>query len=166
MKMRSFQVFVAACAMLWGAVPSVPAAQSQVDHEQTRRLIRDLVNPGKTVHLQDLRIQEEPGGHISLRIDATLGDCWGKQELAKGYARRALKALFHSPLPISHVILNLYEGGEILMKVALGRNQALNMDWEADSSRAFFETLRQRPHYDGDPADYCWLIEKRGRASR
>jgi hypothetical protein len=79
----------------------------------------------------------------------------------------ALRSLYTSGLPISHVLLNVYEGDQILLTVALGRNQAQTIDWnKQESLNAFYERMKSRTNYQGDPADYSWLIEMKDGLSR
>ena len=129
--------------------------------EQIRRDIAALINPKGIVHIQGIRIDKDDRGQMNLEIDADMGSCWGKKEYAKGFARDALKALFSSGLPISHAILNVYGGSKALMSVSLGKNQARNLNWDEEQSlNAFYESLKARMNYKGDPADFCWMIEK------
>lgn len=141
--------------------PLISGATVDLSEDQIRRHIGTLINPKGIVHIQGLQIDRDDRGQINVEIDANLGICWGKKEYAKGFARDALKALFVSDLPISHVILNLYGGSKALMTVALGKNQARNMDWDQEESlNAFYARLKSRTNYKGDPADFCWLIER------
>ena len=147
--------------------PFISQAAIDPSEEQIRRNIGTLINPKGIVHIQGIQIDEDDRGQLNLKIDANMGSCWGKKEYAKGFARDTLKALFDSDLPISHVILNLYGGSKALMTVALGKNQARNMNWdEEESLNAFYKRLKLRTNYKGDPEDFCWLIEKNQALSR
>jgi len=128
--------------------------------EQIRQTVATLINSQNRVHIQAVKIERNRDGLLDLEITTNLGNCWGKKEFAKGYAKEALKALFSSNLPLSHVILNVVEANKNLMTVALGKNHANNMKWdEAESLNAFYEQIKSRMNYKGNPADYCWLIE-------
>ena len=161
MKTSNILLFITSFA-LFSLLPSLISwATVDLSEEQIRRNIGTLINPKGIVHLQGIKIDKDDRGQLNLEIDADLGSCWGKKEYAKGFARDALKALFGSELPISHVILNVYGGSKALMTVALGKNQARNLNWDEEQSlNAFYDNLKSRMNYKGDPADFCWMIEK------
>ncbi len=161
MKRANILLFITLFAV--GSLFPLPISWAAVDlsEDQIRCKIVTLINPKGIVHIQGIQIDTDDRGQLNLEIDANLGSCWGKKEYAKGFARDALKALFASDLPISHVILNVFGGSQPLLSVALGKNQARNMNWdEGDSLNAFYERLKSRTNYKGDPEDFCWLIEK------
>jgi hypothetical protein len=161
MKRSNILLFITLFAVCSLFPPFISSAAVDPREEQIRRNIGTLINPKGIVHIQGIQIDKDDSGQLNLEIDADLGSCWGKKEYAKGFARDALKALFASDLPISHVILNVYGGSKALMTVALGKNQARNLNWdEKESLNAFYERLKSRMNYKGDPADFCWLIEK------
>jgi hypothetical protein len=46
------------------------------------------------------------------------------------------------------------------MTVALGKNQANDMNWDsAESLNGFYDQIKSRMNYEGNPIDYCWYIE-------
>lgn len=167
MKRANILLFITLFAVGSLFPPLISSAAVDLSEDQIRRDIGTLINPKGIVHIQGIQIDTDDRGQLNLEIDANMGSCWGKKEYAKGFARDTLKALFASDLPISHVILNLYGGSKALMTVALGKNQARNMSWdEEESLNAFYERLKSRTNYKGDPADFCWLIEKNQGLSR
>ena len=124
---------------------------------RTKRFAFDLIQVSP---IQGISIEKGDQGQLNIEINASLGNCWGKEELAKGFAREALKALFASDLPVSHVVLHVYGSADILLTVALGENQAENLNWDKEESlNFFFKLIRSKMNYGGNPADYCWLIE-------
>jgi len=128
--------------------------------KQIYHTVATLINSKSTVHIQGISIEKGDQGKLNLEINASLGNCWGKEELAKGFAREALKALFASDLPVSHVVLHVYGSADILLTVALGKNQAANLNWDKEESlNFFFKRIRSKMNYGGNPADYCWVIE-------
>lgn len=153
--------FVILAFVLGGLLPSSKASGAIVlKDEEIRQKVATLVNSQNRVHIQAVKIERNRDGLLDLEITANLGDCWGKQEFAKEFAKNALKALFSSNLPLSHVILNIFEADKNLMTLALGKNHAENMKWdETESLNAFYTQIRSRMNYKGNPADYCWLIE-------
>jgi hypothetical protein len=137
------------------------AAVDLTEREITGRVTK-LINSKRSVHIQGIKIEEVDQDQLNLEINANVGNCWGKKEYAKRFARQALKALYTSELPIHHVIVNVFESDEILLTVALGKNQATHMNWdEGESLNAFYEHIKSRMNYKGNPADSCWLIEKK-----
>ena len=141
------------------ALPAVSASK-ELREEEIRQKVATLINSENKVHIQDINIKKSGDGLLDLKITTNFGDCWGKEEFAKGFAKDALKALFSSNLPLSHVILEVQEANGNLMTVALGKNQAENIDWDnADSLEAFYGQIKSRMNYKGNPADYCWIIE-------
>jgi len=133
---------------------------SDLSDKEIRHAVANLINSRNTVHVQSVGIQRNDQGQLNLEISANLGNCWGKEELAKGFSREALKALFTSDLNISQVVLRVYGSTEILMTIVLGTNQAHNLSWEKkESLNLFFERMKSNMNYSGNPADYCWLIE-------
>ena len=136
------------------------SVSNDLNDEKIRQTIATLINAENKVHIQDIDIERSRDGLLDLKITTNFGDCWGKEEFAKGFARAALKALFFSTLPLSHVILEVQEANGNLMTVALGKNQAENIDWDnADSLEAFYGQIKSRMNYKGNPTDYCWMIE-------
>ena len=139
--------------------PNISASIEHTD-EEIRQTVATLINSENKVHIQDIHIERSRDGLLDLKIITNFGNCWGKEEFAKGFAKEALKALFSSNLPLSHVILEVQEGNGNLLTVALGKNQADNIDWNnADSLEAFYEQIKSRMNYKGNPDDYCWIIE-------
>ncbi len=153
--------FVILAFALGSLLPSSNASAAVVlKDEGIRQTIATLINSQNRVHIQAVKIKKNRDGLLDLEITTNLGNCWGKIEFAKEFAKEALKALFSSNLPLSHVILNVFEAEKNLMTVALGKNQADKMTWdEAESLNAFYEQIKSRMNYEGNPADYCWLIE-------
>jgi hypothetical protein len=136
------------------------SASNELNDEKIRKMVASLINAENKVYIQDINIQRSRDGLLDLKIITNFGNCWGKEEFAKGFAKEALKALFSSNLPLSHVILEVQESNGNLMTVALGKNQADNIDWNnADSLEAFYNQIKSRMNYKGNPTDYCWIIE-------
>lgn len=137
-----------------------------MSEQEIARTVGTLINSQASVHVQEIKVGKDQG-QINLEISANLGNCWGKEEYAKRFARDALGALFTSDLPVSHVLLNIYQSNQILLTVALGRNQADTIDWSTQEPlNAFYERLRSRTNYQGDPADSSWIVEMRDGLSR
>ena len=131
-----------------------------LNDEDIRQKVATLINSKNRVHIQAVKIERSRDGLLDLEINTNLGDCWGKREYAREFSKEALKALFSSNLPISHVILNVFEANQNLMTVALGKNQAQNMNWDkAESLNGFYGQIKSRMNYKGNPTDYCWYIE-------
>jgi hypothetical protein len=160
MKIASM-VFVLLAFTLGSLLPSLNASGAVVlKDEEIRRTVATLINSENRVHIQAVKVERNRDGLLDLEITTNLGNCWGKKEFAKEFVKDSLQALFSSNLPLSHVILNVFEANKNLMTVALGKNQADNMKWEeAGSLNAFYEQIKSRMNYQGNPADYCWLIE-------
>jgi hypothetical protein len=136
------------------------SSSAELKDEEIRQTVANLINSDNKIHIQDINIERSRGGLLDLKIITNFGNCWGKEEFAKGFAKDALKALFSSTLPLSHVILEVQEANGNLMTVALGKNQADNINWNnADSLDAFYEQIKSRMNYKGNPTDYCWIIE-------
>ena len=136
------------------------AASTELNDHEIRQTVATLINSDNKVHIEDINVERSQDGLLDLKIITNFGNCWGKEEFAKGFAKDALKALFSSNLPISHVILEVQEVNGNLMTVALGKNQAENIDWNnADSLDAFYKQIKSRMNYKGNPTDYCWIIE-------
>jgi len=134
--------------------------------EEIARRVGTLINPKGSVHIQGIKV-DKGDGQFNVEISVNLGNCWGKKEYAKTYARDALAALYTSELPISHLLLNVHDGDQILLTVALGRNQAETIDWNGrESLNGFYERMKSRTNYQGNPADYCWLMEMKDGLSR
>lgn len=142
------------------------SAASDLTENEIRGTVKSLINSRGEVHIQGIKIEKDHQGKLKMEINGNLGSCWGQAEFAKEYAREALKALFTSDLPISHVVLNIFESNESLLTVALGKNQASNIKWEEqDSLSSFYDHIRARTNYEGNPADYCLFIEKKDGVS-
>ena len=132
----------------------------QLSEEEIRQTVVTLINSENKVHIENINVETNQDGLLDLKITTNFGDCWGKEEFAKGFAKDALKALFSSDLPLSHVILDVQEANGNLMTIALGKNQAENIDWDnADSLEVFYKQIKSRMNYKGNPTDYCWIIE-------
>ena len=128
--------------------------------EKIRQTIATLINSDNSVHIRDVKIERSRDGLLDLEITTNLGDCWGKREYAREFSKEALRALFSSNLPLSYVILNVFEANNNLMTVALGKNQAGNMNWDkAESLNGFYDEIKSRMNYKGNPTNYCWYIE-------
>lgn len=131
-----------------------------LNDEEIRQKVATLINASNRVHIQTVKIERNSNGLLDLEINTNLGNCWGKREYAREFSKEALRALFSSDLPLSHVILNVFEADETLMTVALGKNQADNMNWDqAQSLNGFYDQMKSRMNYKGHPSDYCWYIE-------
>ena len=142
-------------------------AATGLPEEEIRSIVRQLIDSKGAVYIEGIKIGRVREGELSLEIFANLGTCWGKEEFARVFALEALRALFLSSLPLTQVTLNVREKGETLLTVSLGKNQAEGMDWEKDKSPlSFYERLRSRMQYTDDPADACWLIEKKSGGRR
>lgn len=138
---------------------SSPFASDLADDE-FRHKIAALINSESTVHIQGIGIEKDDQSQVNLEISANVGNGWGKEALARSFARESLKALFISDLPISHVVLKVYGDSNILLTVALGKNQGRALNWDNDESlNLFFEHMKSNMTYSGNPDDYCWLIE-------
>jgi hypothetical protein len=137
-----------------------------LSEQEIVRSVGTLINSKGSIHIQGIKVGKG-NGQLNLEISADLGNCWGKKEYSKRFVMGALRSLYTSGLPISHVLLNVYEGDQILLTVALGRNQAQTIDWnKQESLNAFYERMKSRTNYQGDPADYSWLIEMKDGLSR
>lgn len=142
-------------------------AATGLPDSELRSRVRQLIDAKGTVYIEEIDIDREGHGEISLEIIANLGSCWGKEEFARVFALEALRALFLSDLPLKQVTVNVRENREALLTVSLGRNQARDMNWHKQKSPlTFYERLRSRMQYTDDPADACWLIEKKTEGSR
>jgi hypothetical protein len=138
---------------------SSASAGDQTDSE-FRHKVTALINSESTVHIQGIEIESDDQAQFNLEISANVGNGWGKEELARRFARESLKALFISDLPISHVVLKVYGDTKILLTVALGKNQGKILTWDNNESlNLFFEHMKSNMTYSGNPNDYCWLIE-------
>lgn len=160
--MKIAPIFFAVIAFaLCSHLPSSNASGAIVlKDEVIRQTVATLINSENSVHIRDVKIKRTRDGLLDLEITTNLGDCWGKREYAKEFSKEALKALFSSDLPLSYVILNVFEANKNLMTVALGKNQADNMNWDkADSLNGFYDQLKSRMNYKGNPTNYCWYIE-------
>jgi hypothetical protein len=147
-----------ALSVLFG--PPHISASTELNDEVIRQTVSTLINSDNKVHIQDINVEKSRDGLLDLKIITNLGNCWGKEEFAKGFAKDALEALFSSNLPLSHVILEVHEANGNLMTVALGKNQANDINWNnADSLDAFYQQIKSRMNYKGNPTDYCWIIE-------
>lgn len=122
--------------------------------------VTSIVNSKNNVHIQGIRVERGEQDWINLEIKANLGDCWGKNEIAKGFARETMKNLFASDLPIQQITVKVYQGDKMLLTVALGRNPAKNLKWdEKESLSSFYNHLQSNTNYNGNPADRCLVIE-------
>ena len=160
--MKIAPIFLAIFAFALGSLlPSSNASGAMVfKDEEIRQTVATLINSENKVHIRDVKIERSRDGLLDLEITTNLGDCWGKREYAREFSKEALKALFSSNLPLSYVILNVFEANKNLMTVALGKNQADNMNWDkAESLNGFYDQLKSRMNYKGNPTNYCWYIE-------
>ncbi len=140
---------------------SAAYAANEPADKALKEKITSLINPKGTVHIQGLGIETAEKGQLRLEIHADLGLCWGEKELAKTFARDALKALFASDLLIENIIISVYEKEKLLLTVALGKNQAKKLDWSQNEPLdSFYTQIKSRIHYKGSPADVCLIIEK------
>lgn len=122
--------------------------------------VTSIVNSKNNVHIQGIRVERGEQDWINLEIKANLGDCWGKNEIAKGFARETMKNLFASDLPIQQITVKVYQGDKMLLTVALGRNPAKNLKWdEKESLSSFYNHLQSNTNYNGNPSDRCLVIE-------
>lgn len=147
--------------------PGLGLTATDLHEEDIRSAVRQLIDSEGAVYIEGIRIAKGKQGEFSLEISANLGTCWGKEEFARVFALEALRALFLSDLPLEQVTLNVRENRETLLTVSLGKNQAQAMNWDKEkSSLTFYERLRSRMQYTDDPADACWLIERKPKGSR
>ena len=136
------------------------ASANDLTSSEIHHTVANLINSKRTVHIQGIGIKADQRGQLNLEIIANIGHRWGEEELAKGYAKEVLKTLFDSDLPVYHVVLKVYGNTEILLTVALGKNQAKNLNWDKEESlNLFFGRMKSKMNYGGNPADYCWVIE-------
>lgn len=147
----------ALCSLL---PPSNASGAIVLKDEEIRQTIATLINSENRVHIREVKIERSRDGLLDLEITTNLGDCWGKREYAREFSKEALEALFSSNLPLSYVILNVFEMDKNLMTVALGKNQADNMNWDkSESLNGFYDEIKSRMNYKGNPTNYCWYIE-------
>jgi hypothetical protein len=160
--MKIAPIFLAIIAFALGSLlPSSNASGAMVlKDKEIRQTVATLINSENRVQIRDVKIKRTRDGLLDLEITTNLGNCWGKREYAREFSKEALKALFSSNLPLSYVILNVFEADKNLMTVALGKNQADNMNWDkAESLNDFYDEIKSRMNYKGNPTDYCWYIE-------
>jgi hypothetical protein len=160
--MKIAPIFFAIIAFaLCSILPSLNASAATVlNDEIIRQTVASLINSENQVHIRNIKIKRNRDGLLDLEVTTNLGDCWGKKEYAREFSKEALKALFSSSLPLSYVIMNVFEADKNLMTVALGKNQANDMNWDsAESLNGFYDQIKSRMNYEGNPIDYCWYIE-------
>jgi hypothetical protein len=147
----------ALCSLL---PPSDASGAIVLTDEEIRQTIATLINSDNRVHIRAVKIERSRNGLLDLEITTNLGNCWGKREYAREFSKEALQALFSSNLPLSYVIVNVFEADKNLMTVALGKNQADQMNWDkAESLNGFYDQIKSRMTYKGNPTNYCWYIE-------
>jgi len=160
--MKIFPIFLAIIAFALCSIlpPSNASGAIVLKDEEIRQMIATLINSDNSVHIREVKIERSRDGLLDLEITTNLGDCWGKREYAREFSKQALEALFSSNLPLSYVILNVFEMDKNLMTVALGKNQADNMNWDkAESLNGFYDQIKSNTNYKGNPTNYCWYIE-------
>jgi hypothetical protein len=160
MKMKTWVLSIAVLAMTSFILPLTSPASIALTESKLHSTVKKLIDPKNEFHIQGINVEKDKIGQVNLEINADLGSCWGKKELAREFARKTLKALFTSDLPISQVIVNVFENKNILLTVALGKNQARSVNWTKDESLdAFYGHIKSRIHYKGNPSNSCWIIE-------
>jgi hypothetical protein len=128
-----------------------------------QQTIRDYL-PGNVAELvNDLQIINKDNGKLSVDLIVNIGNCWGKERLARKLAKQITEKLFGSGLPISEVKLKVISNDVELLVLAIGHKPAQQAPWHLfNSGTDFIQYLKTRhipPKRSTAHEDYAYVIE-------
>ena len=103
-----------------------------------------------------------PAGKDRFLIELTfsIGDRWGRDGFVRELARAAITRVFESNLPIAQGIVRVYCTHMEAIHLAIGMNQAKQINWADGLSLAgFFDIVRSCSHWGKSPEDRTYFIE-------
>jgi hypothetical protein len=105
-------------------------------------------------------VDKNTSGKLTINLTINLGNCWGKELLAKEVARQTLQNLFCSRLPLSNVLLKIFSNDTHLILISLGENPARDIPWnQFEGGIDFIHYLKTKNSVSSDRmSDYDHVI--------
>ena len=135
--------------------------------EQTSPLIqqtiRDHLPDNVTELINDLQVNKKDNGKLSVDVIVNIGNCWGKELLARKLAKQITEKLYGSGLLIAEVKLKVISNDIELLVLAMGHKPAQQVPWhKLNSGTDFIQYLKTRhipPNKSIAREDYAYVIE-------
>jgi len=97
-----------------------------------------------------------------IELTFSIGDRWGRDGFARDLAKAAITKVFKSNLPIAQGIVKVYCTHAEVIHLAIGMNQAKQINWaDTLSPSGFFDILQSCFHLGKNPEDRTYFIEHR-----
>lgn len=95
--------------------------------------------------ISDLQVTNKDNGKLSVDLIVNIGDCWGKERLARKLAKQIMEKLYGSGLPIAEVKLKVLSNDSELIVLAMGRKSAQQVPWhQFNSGTDFIQYVKTR----------------------
>jgi hypothetical protein len=113
--------------------------------------------------IPQVRITPAEKDRFVIELIFNIGDRWGRDIFVRDLAKAAIARVFKSNLPIAQGIVKVYCTHTEAIHLAIGVNQAKQINWEDSSSppSEFFDTLRSCSQLGKGPEDRTYFIERR-----
>ncbi len=138
---------------------SASAAFSISGEDVERKVIR-LFDQSELI--PQVRITPADEDRFVIELTFYIGDRWGREIFARDLAKAAMTRVFKSDLPLAQGIVKVYCTHMEAIHLAVGMNQARQINWEDSSSPSeFFDTLRSCVQLGKGPEDRTYFFEHR-----
>jgi len=128
-----------------------------------QQTIRDLLPDNVAELINDLQVRYRDNGKLSVNLIVNIGNCWGKERLARKLAKQITEKLYGSVLPIADVKLKVISNDIELLVLAMGHKPAQQIPWhKLNSGTDFIQYLKTRhtpPNISIALEDYAYVIE-------
>ncbi|MFQ6078429.1 MAG: hypothetical protein ACE5NJ_04740 [Thermodesulfobacteriota bacterium] len=98
--------------------------------QSAHQMIQQLLTAEEFGTIRNVSISETKDGKLTVSLSVDIGECWGKESLAKEVVKNTMQKLYQSGLPISEAVVKIFSRDTSLIVLALGKNQAEKIRWD------------------------------------
>ncbi len=112
--------------------------------------------------IPQVRITPAGKDRFVVELSFNIGDRWGRDGFVRDLAKAAMVKVYKSNLPVAQGIVKVYWSYIEAIHLAIGVNQAEQMNWEdSPTPSEFFDRLRSCARWGKRPEDRTYFIEHR-----
>jgi hypothetical protein len=136
---------------------SASAGFSMSAEDAERQVIRLFE---RSESIPQVKITPVERNRFVIELSFSIGDRWGRDGFVRDLAKTAITKVFKSNLPLAQGIVKVYCTHMEVIHLAIGMNQANQINWEEGRSPfEFFERLRSCGRWGKRPEDRTYFIE-------
>jgi hypothetical protein len=137
------------------ASPSCGMSLGDVERDVIKLFVQSELIP-------QVKVTPAEKGRFVIEVTFSIGDRWGRDGFARDLARAAITRVFKSSLPVAQGIVRVYCTHVEAIHLAIGMNQAKQIDWTDGLSLSdFFKILRSCSYWGKSPEDRTYFTEHR-----